>query len=51
MRGSRIRFTMPDGETAETELSDGEVRFSRPAQHATENVGAGEIDVMIVELK
>ncbi len=51
MRGGRIRFTMPDGETAEAELSDGEVRFSGPAQHATENVGAGEIHVLIVELK
>ena len=48
---AKVKFTFPDGQTAEAELSDGEAGFFEATEHITENVGAGDAHIVLVELK
>lgn len=47
----RIRFTFPDGRTGMREAKAGDVLFSDPVVHASENVGESDAHGILVELK
>lgn len=49
--GFEIRFTLPGGETALRETRDGQVLFSEPVVHASENIGTTDAHGILVELK
>jgi len=49
--GFRIRFSLPDGETALRETRDGQVLFSEATTHASENIGTTDAHGILVELK
>ncbi len=51
IRGGKVKFTSPDGQSAEAELQDGQVMFFDATEHATENVGTTDIHILLVELK
>jgi len=47
----KIRFTFPDGRTALREAKPGDVLFSEPVTHASENIGDNDAHGLLVELK
>lgn len=47
----KIRFTFPDGKTALREAKPGDVLFSDPVTHASENIGDNDAHGLLVELK
>ncbi len=47
----KMRFTMADGSTKDLELKAGESIFGPAGSHATENTGANEIHIIMVEIK
>jgi quercetin dioxygenase-like cupin family protein len=47
----RLRFTKPDGSTADAELSEGLVRHGDAGSHAVKNVGEQRFEAIQVELK
>jgi quinol monooxygenase YgiN len=47
----KIRFTFPDGRTANREAKAGDVLFSEAVTHATENIGGTDAHGILVELK
>jgi quercetin dioxygenase-like cupin family protein len=49
--GFEIRFTFPDGSTGLRETRDGQVLWSDPVTHASENVGETDAHGILVELK
>lgn len=49
--GFKIRFTLPDGSTRIRETKDGDVLFSEPVTHASENIGDTDAHGILVELK
>ena len=50
--GYEIKFTAPDGKTAETgETKAGTVTWRGAETHATENVGTTDAHILIIELK
>jgi len=51
VRGGKVRFTLGTGETAEAELKDGEALFFEATEHMTENIGASEARIILIELK
>jgi len=51
IRGGKVRFASPDGQSAEAELEDGQAMIFAATVHATENVGTTEIHIVLVELK
>lgn len=46
-----IRFTLPDGQTRIREAKEGEVAYSEPTIHASENIGGTDAHGILVELK
>ncbi len=48
---ARIRFTLPDGQTRIREARTGEVAYSEPTTHASENIGESDAHGILVELK
>jgi beta-alanine degradation protein BauB len=48
---SKVRFTMPSGETAEVELPAGSSMWREAEEHATENVGGTAIHALFFEPK
>ena len=46
-----IRFTLPDGQTRIREGRPGEIAFSEPAVHASENIGGTDAHGVLIELK
>lgn len=48
---AKVKFTLPDGKTTESELKAGEVIWREAETHAVENVGTTEAHVLIIELK
>ena len=50
MTPAKIKFEYPDGTTKEVEIQAGQVIWSGPESHATENLG-GEVHLLLVELK
>jgi quercetin dioxygenase-like cupin family protein len=51
VRGGKVRFTSGDGETAELTLEDGQAVENPPQDHTSENVGNGELHIILVEMK
>lgn len=51
LTNSSVRFTGPDGETAEAELPAGAPMIFEATEHTTENIGSEDAVVIIVELK
>lgn len=49
--GGKVKHTLPDGKTAEREMTAGGVAWSDPTTHASENIGAGALRAILVELK
>ncbi len=47
----KIRFTLPDGQMRMREAREGEVAYSEPTVHASENVGGTDAHGILVELK
>ncbi len=47
----KVKFTFPDGKTAEVEGKAGEATWRDAETHAAENVGTTELHVLNVELK
>ena len=44
-------FTMPDGQTMDVELEQGQSMYLDEVTHGVENVGTGEAHILLVELK
>lgn len=51
LRPGKLRFTKPDGSTADIELTEGQVTSSPESLHAVENIGETEVQTVQVELK
>jgi quercetin dioxygenase-like cupin family protein len=49
--GGKTKFTYPDGKTTEREGQAGQAIWRNAETHATENVGTGELHILLVELK
>ena len=49
--GGKFKFTSPDGQSMEIELDPGAAMYMDAVEHATENVGATEGHVILIELK
>jgi quercetin dioxygenase-like cupin family protein len=47
----KVRFTMPDGSTQEVDNKEGETAWIPGGDHLPENIGAGKIEVILVEMK
>lgn len=51
IRGGKVRFTLANGQTEDADLGNGEAGFFEATEHMTENVGASDLHVVLVELK
>ncbi len=51
LSGGRVKFTLPDGTTRETEMETGKVTWSEPGSHASQNVGDQPHELIQIELK
>ena len=51
LNGTKFKFTSPDGQSMEIEVSPGQAMYMDASSHATENVGTTEGHVILVELK
>ena len=51
LSGGRVKFTLPDGTTRETEMETGQVTWSEPGSHASQNVGDQSHELIQIELK
>ncbi|MDX6570478.1 MAG: beta-alanine degradation protein BauB [Gaiellales bacterium] len=49
--GGKVRFTMPNGETAEVELPSGASMWREAEEHSTENVGGTALHALFFEPK
>lgn len=49
--GGNVKHTLADGKTVDIQEKPGDVRFTGPTKHATENMTGKPIDVLVVELK
>ncbi len=48
---TKMKFTFPNGESAEAELKAGEVMYLEPVEHTVELLAPGEGRLILVELK
>ena len=46
-----LKFTSPDGKTAEVEVTAGQVIWLDPVKHTTENAGTTNAHGLVIELK
>ncbi len=51
LTGFKVRFTLGTGEPVLRETKDGEVLYSQPVTHASENIGTTDAHGILVELK
>jgi len=47
----QVRLSSPTGESAEVEVSAGDVMWREPEEHSTENIGSTELRALFFELK
>ena len=47
----KVRFTMEDGTTKDVDIKKGQAIFTKEVNHSTENIGAADLHVVIVEMK
>lgn len=50
-QGGRLRFTSPEGQVREVELTEGQVLDSQAAAHEVENVGSSTVETLQTEFK
>ena len=48
---AKVRFTNPEGQSMEIDLSAGMAMYQDGSDHATENIGSSESHVILIELK
>ena len=48
---SKVRFTMPDGKSEDSDLPKDSAMFSPAATHNPANIGTGPVDAILVEFK
>lgn len=48
---SKARFSMPDGSSRDLPIEEGEVFWTEPTTHASENIGDTDLRTIFVELK
>ena len=46
-----VKFTFPDGKTAERHVKAGQVSWSAPVKHEAENIGEKPIELVQIEMK
>jgi quercetin dioxygenase-like cupin family protein len=46
-----VKFTMPDGETAEVKAKTGEAAWTEAGPHLPENMGDDPLELILVEMK
>ena len=51
LANSKVRFTMPDGKTEDSELAKDSAMYSAAGTHNPANVGAAKVDAILVEFK
>jgi len=51
LKPGTLRFTKPDGSTADVELTEGQVTSSPESSHAVENIGNTDVQTIQVEMK
>jgi quercetin dioxygenase-like cupin family protein len=51
LSNAKVKMTFPDGKTQEAEVKAGDSQFTPAATHLPENVGTGEVELILVELK
>ncbi len=51
IRGGKVRFTSANGQTEDADLGNDEAGFFEATEHMTENVGASDIHMVLIELK
>jgi quercetin dioxygenase-like cupin family protein len=51
LTSGKVKFTSPDGKTAERELKAGQAVWSDAVTHSSENVGTTASRVLVIELK
>lgn len=48
---NKVKFSYPDGKTKDVDLKAGEATWIKAETHATKNIGAAELKVVVFELK
>ena len=51
LAASKVRFTLPDGKTEDSDLANESAMYMPAATHSPTNVGTGPIDALLVEFK
>ncbi len=51
LTNAKVKMTLPDGKTQEYEVKAGDAQFTPAATHLPENIGTGEVEIILVELK
>jgi quercetin dioxygenase-like cupin family protein len=51
LSNAKVKMTLPDGKTQEYEVKAGDAQFTPAATHLPENIGSGEVEIILVELK
>jgi quercetin dioxygenase-like cupin family protein len=51
LTASKVRFTMADGKTQESDLPNDSAMYTPAATHSPMNVGTGRVDAILVEFK
>jgi len=51
LTASKVKFTVPDGSSTNSEGKAGDVQFTEAGKHLPENIGTTPLDVVLVELK
>jgi quercetin dioxygenase-like cupin family protein len=51
LSNAKVKMTLPDGKTQENEVKAGDAQFTPAATHLPENIGTGEVEIILVELK
>jgi quercetin dioxygenase-like cupin family protein len=51
LASSKVRFTLPDGKTQDSDLANETAMYMPAATHSPTNVGTGPVDALLVEFK
>ncbi len=51
VNGSKLRISLPDGNSMEAEIPDGHVMWNEAWTHQVENIGSSDLKAIIVESK
>ena len=49
--GGKVRFSSPSGESAEVDVTAGDVMWRDPEEHAVDNIGTTDAHALLFELK